>query len=443
MTSPPVDPVASDPGLPDHVDAVVIGAGIVGAAAALDLAEKGLKVALVEKGTVGGEQSSRNWGWCRQQGRDRREIPLIKHSLAAWGDLAERTGRDPGFRRTGVIWVTDDPKRMAEWEGWVDQARQHQIDTRLLSRAEIAARLPDARAGWIGGIETPSDGRAEPSQATPAIAEAARAKGAAILTGCAVRGLETEAGAVSAVVTERGSIRARLVLLAGGAWSNLFLKRHGLSMPQLCVRASAQRTDPAAEVTPGGLGAPDFSLRRREDGGYSIALGGGVTFDIVPDAIRHMRLFWPAFMAERKEMRLRLGRPFLEALFQRADWSMTEPGPFEACRTLDPEPDRKVLDHAFEAVKRAFPKLSDLTVAQRWAGMIDVTPDAVPAIGPVDALPGLHIATGFSGHGFGIGPGAGRLAADLLAGDAPIVDPEPFRFSRFHDGTKLTMDGGL
>ena len=72
--------------------------------------------------------------------------------------------------------------------------------------------------------------------------------------------------------------------------------------------------------------------------------------------------------------------------------------------------------------------------AVRWAGMIDVTPDAVPVISTVDAVPGFIIATGFSGHGFGIGPGAGRLIADMARGAAPVVDPTPFRIGRFDEG---------
>jgi glycine/D-amino acid oxidase-like deaminating enzyme len=75
--------------------------------------------------------------------------------------------------------------------------------------------------------------------------------------------------------------------------------------------------------------------------------------------------------------------------------------------------------------------------------MIDHTPDAVPVIGPVEQLPGFFIATGFSGHGFGIGPGAGHLAADLVSGASPLVDPHPFRFSRMNDGTRLVPDSGL
>jgi glycine/D-amino acid oxidase-like deaminating enzyme len=94
-------------------------------------------------------------------------------------------------------------------------------------------------------------------------------------------------------------------------------------------------------------------------------------------------------------------------------------------------------------MKALFPAAADMRIVQHWAGLIDVTPDAVPVISAVDNIPGLVIATGFSGHGFGIGPGAGRLAADLAVGGAPVVDPAPFRFSRFSDGTKIRVEAGF
>ena len=77
-----------------------------------------------------------------------------------------------------------------------------------------------------------------------------------------------------------------------------------------------------------------------------------------------------------------------------------------------------------------------MKVAESWGGVIDVTPDAVPVISAVDTLPGFFIATGFTGHGFGIGPGAGRLMAELVTGETPVVDPTPFRYSRFTDGSR-------
>ena len=108
----------------------------------------------------------------------------------------------------------------------------------------------------------------------------------------------------------------------------------------------------------------------------------------------------------------------------------------EKVRVLDPEPAAGQLDVAMASLVRDFSMFRGVTVAERWAGLIDVTPDAVPVISAIDQLPGLYVATGFSGHGFGIGPGAGRLMAELVTGAAPVVDPAPFRFSRFIDGSR-------
>ena len=94
-------------------------------------------------------------------------------------------------------------------------------------------------------------------------------------------------------------------------------------------------------------------------------------------------------------------------------------------------------------VARGTVSAANMQMAASWAGLMDVTPDAVPVISTVEDIPGLVIATGFSGHGFGIGPGAGRLAADLAVGSEPVVDPTPFRFSRFSDGTKIRVEAGF
>src|SRR5690606_21909375 len=110
---------------------------------------------------------------------------------------------------------------------------------------------------------------------------------------------------------------------------------------------------------------------------------------------------------------------------------------------LDPAPARDLLDAAAAKLCAAFPVFRAAEIAERWAGYIDATPDGIPVISPVDALPGFFIATGFSGHGFGIGPGAGRLMADLVAGATPVADPAPYRFARFSDGSKLEVIAGF
>lgn len=434
--APQVDPVASDATVPTHVDVAIVGGGIIGTSTALALAEKGVSVALCEKGHIAGEQSSRNWGWCRQQGRDPREIALSIEALRQWRGMDERVGAETGFRQTGILYLGADAKDMAGYEKWLGHAQPHQLDSRLLDAEEVAALLPESTRRWDGGLYTASDGRAEPQKAAPAIAGAARRHGAAILTGCAVRGVETSGGRISGVVTEKGRIGCGSVVLAGGAWSRLFCGSVGIRLPQLKVLASVQRTAPVANGPEVAAYGPDFALRRRLDGGYTIAPGGVSIVDIVPDSFRFFADFFPVMRMEWGAIRLRFGKRFFDEAALPRRWSLDEPSPFEKVRVLDPEPATAMLDTAMRSLVRDFPAFRGVAVAERWAGLIDVTPDAVPVISGIDALPGLFVATGFSGHGFGIGPGAGRLMAELVTGAPPVVDPTPFRYSRFTDGSR-------
>ena len=191
------------------------------------------------------------------------------------------------------------------------------------------------------------------------------------------------------------------------------------------------------------MSGPGFGMRRRLDGGYTVGYRGAADFELTPDALRQLRAFWPAYSQGSPGIKVRLGTAFLRGLGQSSTWALDQPSPFEAVRVLDPAPNMGVLNTAFANLKTAYPALAGTKMAEAWAGMIDTTPDAIPVISPVDTLPGLFIATGFSGHGFGIGPAAGRLAADLVAGDRPLVDPAPFRWSRMIDGTRLVPMEGL
>ena len=132
--SPPVDLVQSDTDLPERVRVVVIGGGIIGVTTALFLAEKGHSVALCEKGRIGGEQSSRNWGWCRTMGRDFREIPLAMESLRLWRGMNERTGRETGFRQPGIMYLCENEKEVAAQEAWLDQAKLYQVELTAVAR---------------------------------------------------------------------------------------------------------------------------------------------------------------------------------------------------------------------------------------------------------------------------------------------------------------------
>jgi glycine/D-amino acid oxidase-like deaminating enzyme len=438
------DPVYSDTELPARTGVAVIGGGIIGTCTALELAERGIDVTLIEKGVIAGEQSSRNWGWCRQMGRDIREIPLILVALDAWRGMNERVGAETGFRQCGIIYLCETDEELAARETWYEKnARPFNLATRIVSGEEAAQLQPGSTRKWKGALFTSADGRAEPFLAAPTIAHGARRKGAKILTNCAVRGLETAAGKISAVITEKGRIACDTVVLAGGAWSRRFLGNLGIPFPQLTVVNSVMRSKPIDTPLERSCSAGKFAIRKRHDGGYTIAHRHLSVADIVPDSFRLFREFLPALKVDWNGLRLRLGQRFLDEARLKRQWALDERSPFEDVRILDPEPVTSILNEAEASLKEYYPAFRDMEIAQRWAGVIDATPDAVPVMSPIEKLPGLYLASGFSGHGFGLGPGAGKLMADLVTGATPCVDPEPFRYSRYFDGSNPQPTTGL
>jgi len=443
MPGPYVDPVHGDADLPGEVDVVVIGGGIIGCSTALELVECGLRVALCEKGGIGKEQSSRNWGWVRISRRDPREVPLMAEALRIWLGLDERLGRDTGYRRTGILFTCVDDLQYAQHENWNRHLQGYQLDSRMLSAREFGEKFPGSELKLKGALFTAADGRAEPQKAAPAIAEAARDRGAHVLTECAVRGIETSGGSISGVVTERGPIACKAVVLAGGAWSSLFSGNLGIDFPQLKVMNSVIRTKPLEGGPQEAIWHSDFAIRKRQDGGYTIASGHENMVDIVPRSFRYATAFLPALRKEWRSLNFRLGLRFLDEARIPGSWALDEPSPFEYNRILDPAPSKKLSDKAMSAAVRAFPALAKAQIAQRWAGYIDVTPDAVPVISAIDRIPGFFMASGFSGHGFGIGPAAGRLMADLVTNRTPLVDPACFRFNRFSDKSKIELISGF
>src|SRR5262245_5606987 len=185
--------------LPDAVDVAIAGGGIVGCAAAYFLARAGVSVALFEKGRIAGEQSGRNWGWVRQQGRSPIELPLMMRSLHLWLDLRKELG-DIGFKQGGSLYLARDAAELAQLEGWLSVAREHGLDTRLLDARQLPAVLRTDDRRWSGALHTTSDARAEPSRAAPAIARAAQRRGAQIFSQCAVRGVDRVVGRVQGVI---------------------------------------------------------------------------------------------------------------------------------------------------------------------------------------------------------------------------------------------------
>lgn len=433
----PLDLLATPDTLPAEADAVVIGAGIVGVSAAYWLARAGLRVVLLEKGRIGAEQSSRNWGWCRQQNRDARELPLATRSLALWEDIAAHTGLDTGFRRCGLLYLSDDPAEIDTWANWGAFARGEGVDTRMLSRAETAGRGSATGRSWLGGVWSPDDGTADPARAATAIAKGVMQLGGHVVQGCAARGLELSGGAVSGVITERGTIRTRQAVMAGGAWAGSFLHQLGVDLPQSSVRSSILSVGPlpdGAGALPDALHTAAASVTRRGDGGYTLAISGNGRVDPTPGMLRQGLRFLPMFARRWRALAPGGVQGWRAGFDSRRKWRLDAPTPMERVRILDPRPDAATIARTLTAARNLLPALAGATVQASWAGYIDSTPDGVPVIDTESGVPGLTIAAGFSGHGFGIGPGAGHLVADLILGRPPIAGVEQYRLGRFARG---------
>lgn len=429
--------------LPDAVDAVVIGGGVIGMFTALHLNRRGKRVLVCEKGRIAGEQSSRNWGWVRKQGRDPAELPIMIEADHMWDALDEKVGGRTGLARKGIFYLASTQAELERHAEWLDVARTHQVEARMMSNADLAGLIDQGGSGhkWIGGIMTPNDARAEPWQAVPAVADLAHEEGVILREDCAVRTLDIEGGRITGVVTESGTVRTDQVVLAGGAWSSLFARRHGISIPQLSVRSTAARTGPLPAVLNGNAVDETLATRRRQDGGYTLAPSDYTEHLIGRDSVRNLFKYLPVLKHSLNETALRPGAPadFPDAWGTPRSWEGDQVSPFERMRVLDPKPNRKVVEDLRKHFAERFPDLGKPDIATAWAGMIDAMPDVVPIVDRVPALTGLIIATGMSGHGFGIGPGFGKVIADIVAGKPTGHDLSRFRFSRFSDGSKIRI----
>ncbi len=417
--------------IPQQADAVVIGGGIIGCATALWLARAGMRPVLCEKGRIGAEQSGRNWGWIRRIGRDPAELPLARRAMELWREMPRLTGTDPGFVPCGIAYLCRNEEELERRRLWLKANRDAAgEDIRLLSGRETAELFPGAAVSFTGALYAPQDGRAEPLAATRAIATAAEREGAILLESCAVRDIVLQGGVIHGVRTERGEIRTGAVVLAGGIWSRMLCDRLGLRLPQLGVINSVQYTAPLDGAPETSAGEGDCAFRKTAEGGYAIAHWRLSETIVTPQHLRFARDFLPALRESWRELPPRPASPF-QPWAQTASWKTGGRTPFEETRVLDPPPSTRILHKALKALQRDFPAFAKARIVRRQAGVIDVLPDVLPVIDAPAEVPGLVVATGFSGHGFGIGPAAGEATSALIAGKYPLADISAFSLARF------------
>ena len=204
-------------------------------------------------------------------------------------------------------------------------------------------------------------------------------------------------------------------------------------MPQRAVRATVAETNPVPPVTQMGVWAPGVSFRQRPNGSFYIAGGGGSDYDVTLDTFRHVRLFPPNYFRNRGLFRIRVGGELVKDIGRRLPGSPARKHPLAHSVGVEPKPNPKRAQRSLQNFVEQFPSLSSISIKRMWAGRIDATPDALPVLGEVDNPRGFLFATGFSGHGFAMGPIVGLIMSQVIMDGKSPYDIHPMRYSRFQE----------
>lgn len=368
--------------LPSEADVVIIGGGVMGLSSALHFARAGVRVVLLEKGSLGEGSTSRAAGGVRAVFSDEINIALGLRSLEAFERFEAEFDQPIDLHQVGYLFLLDNDEQVETFTR--NAALQHamDVDSRMIT-VEEAARLSPLidTTGLKAALWSPRDGHCTPESVVQGYARAARAAGATIVPGTAATGLVMEGDTILAVQTADGAISASSVLCAAGAWSREVGAWAGVDLPVEPLRRQIVVTEPMPDLAPDTPFTIDFA-----SGLYFHGEGRG----------------------------LLIGMPESED-----SWG------------FDTAADPGWLTALAEALERRAPSVAEVGVRSGWAGLYEMTPDHNALIGRSRRVPGFLYACGFSGHGFLMGPAVGEVVRDLFLDRSPIIDVSALDLERF------------
>lgn len=417
----------------NEADAVIVGAGITGCSAALALARRGLKVCVFERGVIASEQSSRAWGFIRQQGRHEAEIPLAAEANGLWIELTKRYGFEAtNFTQGGILVPAESEADLEQVEDAHRTASCFGVQTKLLNRDDLRDLLPQMAGSWRGGLFTPGDAHGEPGLSTRSIARAAVEEGVRIFEHTPVLSLERQGGKITGIHTAQGVWRAPVVVVANGIGASALARTAGITLPIQVIKSSVSRTVKTKPFTQIAMWSPHVAYRPNADGSFTIGNGYrglGPDYEITLESLRGLRHFLPAYRKNWRLLKLSLGRDFIYHL--KIHLGLSE----EAEQLPEPSLNQSKIERNAERFRALFPHLGNIQLDSRWAGRLDLTPDAIPIIDRPVGHDGLLLAAGFSGHGFALGPSIGKQISEWICDGKPSLDLSPFRLARFQEGS--------
>jgi sarcosine oxidase subunit beta len=372
-------------------DVVVIGGGISGTAAAYELARAGVRVTLLEQGSLASMASGWTLAGVRQSGRHPAELPLATAAVARWQHLAEELGADVEYRQNGNLRLACSLDEVSVIAAIVDEQRELGLDLTFLPDTRAVREIaPAVSETVLAASFCPSDGHANPTATVRAFANAAERLGATILTETSVRAIDAARGRVRGVRTSRGDIATDVVVVTAGVYSGQLCAPSGVDLPLKIARVGVVQTVPLPPLIEQVLGVAtaDFAGRQEVDGRVRFT-GGGEP--------------WPHRL---DELALAGGNDIVQ-------------------------PPLADIQAALSRAVEILPALAEARIARVWGGLLDMTPDALPVIERVPEIAGLVVAAGFSGHGFCLGPVTGQIVRDLVIDGKTAHPIEPFRRERF------------
>ncbi len=359
-------------------DVVIIGGGIIGLSTAYYLAKSGLDVCILEKQGVALGSSGRCAGGIGQSHREPPDLPVAKFAVEQWQAISADMDIDIQYRQHSNLRLAMNEAHMADLLAMVEREQKGGLDVRFVDRPEVKRRVPFVSDIYLGAVLSPTDGSADPYRACSALARAAARLGVFIYQPREVTGLQVSQGKIQGVLTNEGPVAARQVLIAAGAWAASIGLMAGVKIPATNMRSHLLVTERLPHFIDPFLSTDIYGYFRQTMTG-NVLIG------------------FPA-------------RPLLTS-----DMSVTHQAVAVAAR--------RAVD--------IIPCLRDVSMLRGFTGYTVWTPDYLPVVGPVPDIDGLYVAAAFCGLGFAIGPGIGRLVAELIATGQSSLPIDMYRLERF------------